>query len=235
MVRRSLLAIASLLVSLPRIASVRAEVQQPSALNVGELTAVDAGEAVRSDTFYVVNIFEQLEAFGNLSLVLDNAAKRQDLDKNVASEGVYSCALDVASRVLPMLQDVHAWDDPVVRQIREVVGYSSRYFDYRNNPLQQWTLRELQVSSEKWMCAFVSAAFSTTVMDRNGDSWLFSDAFDNDLAALDRAIAREFDAAYHGTHFHYFLYYETLLPLFDRVYDRCVGDKLTMLHRLQVN
>lgn len=223
-----------LLTALPLAASSRAEIQQPSVSNVIHGPATNG---FASDTFYFVDIFKQLNEFAKLSLKLDNVTNFQLPDENVVDAKVYWHAFNLANLFLQEMQRAHTWGGPLVNEVHEQASRLSQVGPsyYRRLPSQLQTLKGLRKTYETFMCAFVTSAFITTVMDRNGDAWLFSDAYDNDLAVLDRAIARGFDAAYHSTRFHCFVYYEPLLPMLDEVYKRCIGDKLEALYSLQVN
>lgn len=189
-------------------------------------------EGTSRDTFFFVNVFPQLLSFANLDASRTKTYANSDEQELLKDRDAYNLyqsfaqsineAIYTSGRSSWTLANVRALG-PELDQFKIATQYN---YDYYMATKQFIPLREARLRSEKMMCAFFSAAFTTTIMDRNGGEWLFSDEFDDeDEEALDRAIALEFEAAYHVTRFYGLVHHASLLPLFDRFYERCVGYK----------
>lgn len=197
----------------------------------GGFAPQDIGE-VYGESFFYVDVFQQLEAFARVRMQLYQLSKTLQSSAFVPGTDAYVAYGKLVTSIHPMLSSIRA-PGPVL----DITGKDQQYgYYYNDNPSRRLTLRELKQRSNGIFCAYFPTAFATTVMDQNGNDWLFSDSIeDEDLGALDRAIARAFDAAYHSTRVYCMVHHAQLLPLFDPVYENCVGDMLDAFRRLQAS
>jgi hypothetical protein len=226
------LLVSSTLFILPRTAVLAATDFGPMFYHSGsQISEVETRlDGASSDTFYTVNVFSSLQSFASIDAAIAHARGSSSEEEVLLTD--WDLFYQFQSFINSMTSESESIDTP--RPVWDPVRANMESYSIYMDRKQFITLQEMRVLEEKLACTVFSSTFTTTILERNGGDWLFSDAFDDDDDALDRAIGLDFEAAYQSTRFYYSVHYEPLLPLFDRIYDRCVGDKLAAFRRMQV-
>lgn len=103
------------------------------------------------------------------------------------------------------------------------------YYQYQPPPLSDQDTQEL---SENMVCVCPPRAFADNANEHNSDAWLFSEAIEaTDIISTKHAITDFCEVTHRASRRYYIMYHPNLVPTFDRVYTKCIGDKLAVISK----